>query len=78
MCLKPLYLIAVRLFGWLTTSASTDAAVTAGLLALRHVVWGHEVAVLRRQANRPGSPGQTGRSCPHWPGCYHPGSAPAE
>ena len=47
MLFRLLYLITIRLFGWLGLLASRTATKNVEILILRH-----EVAVLRRQATR--------------------------
>ena len=48
MPLRPLYLIFIRLLGWLTLLSRTSSSKDVELLVLRH-----EVAVLRRTNPRP-------------------------
>jgi hypothetical protein len=48
MALRPLYLIVIRVFGWLALLGRGQASKDAEIMVLRH-----EVAVLRRQVTWP-------------------------
>jgi hypothetical protein len=65
-----LYMIMVRVFGWLVVLGRCQASKDVEIMVLRH-----EVAVLRGQVSRP-KPGWADRAVlVRWPGCCRGGCA---
>jgi hypothetical protein len=66
-----LYLIMIRVFGWLLLLGRSQASKDAEIIVLRH-----EVAVLRRQVAQPKPDWADRAPSPRWPGCCRRGCAP--
>jgi hypothetical protein len=62
-----LYLIMIRVSGWLFLLGRSQASKDVEILVLRH-----EVMVLRRQVARPRPDWAAVRSWRRWPGCCQP------
>jgi hypothetical protein len=67
MALRLLYVIVIRVFGWLVLLGRGQASKDAEIMVLRH-----EVTVLRRQSPGPSRTGPTGQSWRHSPGYCQP------